>query len=678
MAIPDEAPDAVGAETLQAEQDYLGYVRACLAAMVEATAQYKAVGGDKVATERLEENRLRRLESLQIPAGVALFFGRIDLEGSGQSFHIGRRHIRNEARDPVVVDWRADIARTFYQATRKDPMGLTRRRRFGFQDGRITGLEDELLGADPGGGADRSGLSPLVAAEIERPRSGAMRDIVATIQPDQDEIVRLSLDTSVCVQGAPGTGKTAVGLHRAAYLLYAFEGQLRKPGVLVVGPNQAFIHYVNQVLPALGEINVDQMSLEELLAAVAVRSPEDEAAAAVKHDGRMAQVVARAFAAGMAPPAGPLAVRIGLTTFRVDPDQLEGIREAALRRGVPYEAGRTAFHNLVVDHLLARAEASIGGLERGHVVRAVQAAKDAQQLLAAMWPRQSPTAVVLRLLADEAFLAGAAAGLLDEREQALIRWKKAPRPAAAPWTTADLVLIDEAAGIVSRPRGYGHVVVDEAQDLSPMQLRAIGRRCLRSVTVLGDLAQATTPWACRTWEEALGHLGVGHPKIEPLSRAFRLQGSVVALANRLLAHIAPDLPPSAAIRDAPDALSVVPVGPGQLAAEAARQVAASLLHPGSVGVILPNEHQGAVRALLDQGGGGWGTVETMASGQRVTLVAPGEVKGLEFDMVVLVEPAAIAGTGDRTGLTLLYIALTRAVVRLVIVHAEPLPPELSA
>jgi DNA helicase IV len=573
----------------------------------------------------------------------------------------------------VVVDWRADIARTFYRATSSDPMGLLRRRRFGFQHGRITSLEDELLGL----GEELEGLSPLVAAEIERPRTGPMRDIVATIQPDQDEIVRASLDESVCVQGGPGTGKTAVGLHRAAYLLYAFESQLRTAGVLVVGPNRAFIQYVNQVLPALGEVDVEQMALEEVIAAVPLRVVGDEAAADVKHDPRMAEVIRRAIEARMVRPQEPLAVRVGVTTLRLDTGRLERLREASLRRGLPYEAGRKVFRDLVADHLLQQAEGIVAGVEPGHVVRALRASKPAQGVLDAMWPKQDPVSVVHALLTDGEALRCAAEGVLTGEEQRLLAWPRAVRKAAAPWTRADLVLIDEASGVISRPRSYGHVVVDEAQDLSPMQLRAVGRRCQRSVTLLGDLAQATTPWASRSWDAALAHLGIERARRETLSRAFRIQASVLTLANRLLAHIAPGLPPAVPVRDAPDALTVVPARPGGLAAEVAAQAEAALAHPGSLGVVVPDRHLEAIATALGGLGVPWGPVERMASGQRVTLVEASQVKGLEFDTVVLAEPAAIAAPGDAAHLRLLYIALTRAVLRLVLVHAEPLPPHLA-
>lgn len=662
---------------MRAEQDYLALVRSCLAEMVRTTEAFRPVGGDKLATEQLEKNRLRRLAALDIPGDVPLFFGRIDIAEPPQSFHVGRRHIRDSARDPVVVDWRADIARAFYRASRRDPLGLSRRRRFGFQQGQITSFEDEVLqGQDPAQHLQAEGLSPLVAAEIERPRTGPMRDIVATIQPEQDELVRAPLDDSICVQGGPGTGKTAVGLHRAAYLLFAYEAQLRRAGVLVVGPNQAFVHYINQVLPALGEVDVEQTPLDDLLGSVRVRGSDAPAAASLKHDARMAEVIRQAIAARMVLPAGPLAVRVGLTTLRLQPEDLQRARQSALRRGDPYEAGRQVFRRLVTDQLLVRAELTIGGVERAHVTRGLRETTGAEELLAGMWPKQEAVAVVRSLLEDAEALAGAAAGILDEHEQHLLHRPRPTGRAPLAWTSADLVLIDEAAGVIARPRTYGHVVLDEAQDLSPMQLRAVGRRCGRSVTLLGDLAQGTTPWCSPSWPAALGHLGV-LARTEHLTRAFRLPGSVLAMANRLLAMIAPGLPPAVAVRGASDALEVEQAEVSRLPQAVAAKVAQALAHPGTVGVIVPDDLWQAVRQALERRSIAPGAPDDVAAGQQVILLRAGEAKGMEFDSVVLVEPAAITQGDSPVALRHLYIALTRAVVRLAIVHATPLPVSLT-
>src|SRR5207249_3228773 len=434
-----------------------------------------------------------RLASLRDDPDLPLFFGRIDtgpsgpsrpMQQAGETFHIGRRHVKDAHGDPVVVDWRADVSMPFYRATRRDPMGLTRRRRFGFSRGEITGMEDELLEL---GGLEEAieGLSPLVAAEIERPRTGPMRDIVATIQPEQDEIVRAGLAESICVQGGPGTGKTAVGLHRAAYPLHADAAQLRGRGNLVVGPSDAFIRYIGAVLPSLGEVDVDQVPLQDLLAQprIGVRAADDPEVAALKHDVRMAAVIRRATQARMRPPDGPLVVRVGATPVELGPRELDRIRTGALRRRLPYEAGRRVFRELVAGRLLAEAETLVSGVTAAHISQALRASKLARDVADALWPKVDPVDVVFRLLSDPETMAAAAGTTLSAREQELLAWKRRPARSVAPWTPADLVLLDEASGTVIRPPAYAHVVVDEAQDLSPMELRAIGRRCGRSATV---------------------------------------------------------------------------------------------------------------------------------------------------------------------------------------------------
>jgi DNA helicase IV len=684
---------------LEAERAFMGHARRSMAAMRRAVEALPPQAASRVDKEILEAKLAQRVESLRDDPNVPLFFGRIDLRPShetgqseqpeqaeqagrardgGETFHIGRRHVKDAKGDPVVVDWRADVSMPFYRATRHDPMGLTRRRRFGFDRGEVTAMEDELL--ELGDLEDEvEGLSPLVAAEIERPRTGPMRDIVATIQPEQDEIVRAGLAESICVQGGPGTGKTAVGLHRAAYLLHAFASQLKERGILVVGPNDAFIRYIGAVLPSLGEVGVDQVPLGELLAhpSVVVRAPEAPDIAVLKHDARMADVIRRATEGRMAAPESPLVVRVGATPVRLEPRDLERVRTGVLGRRLPYEAGRRVFRDLVAAKLLAEAETMIGGVTASHIAQALRSGKPARDTVGALWPKVDPVDVVFRLLNEPETLAAAAGTALSPGEQALLSWKRRTTKGRAPWTPADLVLVDEASGAVARPPGYAHVVVDEAQDLSPMELRAVGRRCRRSVTLLGDLAQATTPWGSSSWAGALRHLGLGEARVETLYRAFRIQASVLELANRLLPSIAPSLPPAVAVRDAPDALTVVPTAPQDLVRTVADQVASILRRPGSVGVIVPPDQRGPVADALSGAGADWGAVADMATGRRVTLLEPAEAKGLEFDVVVLVEPEALARSGQAAALRLLYIAITRAVLRLVLVHASPLPPELA-
>src|SRR3954464_8770955 len=266
-------------------------------------------GVDAWASERLGAARAERLRHLAADPGVPPFFGRTD--SGTETFHIGRRHVRDAGGDPVVIDWRAPMSRRFSQASATDPRGLVRRRRFGFSAGELTSYEDERLGS----GDEHP--SHLLLEEIERPRSGPMRDIVATIQPDQDEIVRAPVAESICVQGAPGTGKTAVGLHRAAYLLYTNAGQLSRSGVLVVGPNRAFLRYIEQVLPTLGEVDVEQSTLGELTRGLPVRAVDDPQVAVLKGDARMAEVLRRALWGEITKPTDSIQVPLSGRKYRV-------------------------------------------------------------------------------------------------------------------------------------------------------------------------------------------------------------------------------------------------------------------------------------------------------------------------------------------------------------------------
>src|SRR3954468_2385029 len=274
-------------------------------------------GVDAWASERLGAARAERLRALAADPGIPPFFGRTDTQSSdhgAETFHIGRRHVRDAAGDPVVIDWRAPMSRPFYQASAADPQGLSRRRRFGFSGGELTGYEDEILGQGDGD-------AQFLREEIERPRSGPMRDIVATIQPDQDDIVRAPLAESICVQGAPGTGKTAVGLHRAAYLLYTHGDRLARSGVLVVGPNRAFLRYIEQVLPALGEAEVDQATVADLTARVTVRAQDEPAVAVLKGDARMAEVLRRALWGGISKPQESIQVPLSGRRYRISPER---------------------------------------------------------------------------------------------------------------------------------------------------------------------------------------------------------------------------------------------------------------------------------------------------------------------------------------------------------------------
>ncbi|MFI7107745.1 HelD family protein [Nonomuraea sp. NPDC050227] len=651
--------------TLDDERRHVERCRAGLRRMLEGARENVIVGetvvGDRYSAERLGRHLKSLAKELSEEPDGPPFFGRLDFgqdsaEHRGRAYHIGRRHIAGEhGGPPVVIDWRAPVARAFYRAGARDPQGVEVRRRFGWSGSTLTGYEDERLGAgEEGGGA-------LLAAEIERPRVGPMRDIVATIQPEQDDLVRADLDTTICVQGAPGTGKTAVGLHRAAYLLYAHRRRLERSGVLVLGPNRTFLGYISAVLPALGEVDVEQTTLEGLLGAYPVRAVDSAAAAAVKHDVRMAEVLRRALYGRIRRPAEPAVVADGSYRWRVGEDELRRIVEDTRRAALPYGVGRERVRARMVAAMRRQAEA------RGQTCDAAWERRIGRALtpaLDATWPAVRPEDVLYEVLSAPP------EGLLTDAERAALAWPGPPHGAksakSAKWTEADLVLLDELACLLERPRGYGHVIVDEAQDLSPMQCRAVARRSEHgSLTVLGDLAQGTTPWAARSWPEHLELLGSPGGRIVELTTGFRVPGVVVELANALLAALDADVPPTRSHRS-DGRLRVIATAELEKGVVAAVREAGGF--EGSIGVIAADAHVEAITCAL------WN--EGLDLGERLSVMPASMAKGLEYDHVVLAEPAAVVAAEPR-GLNRLYVALTRAVSRLDVVHAEPLPPQFS-
>jgi hypothetical protein len=705
--------------------------RAALAAMVEGAGEQVVIGEDVSASGADAEVLGYRLRSQakalrELPEGP-LFFGRLDFgddghdgEHAGQSYHLGRLRItEHPGSPPLVVDWRAPVARAFYQASAGDPRGVAVRRRFGWAPGSrgdsadLTGFEDEPLGGEARGaggvggegvvaegvGGEGSAPSRFLAAEIERPRTGPMRDIAATIQPEQDDLVRAGLATSVCVQGAPGTGKTAVGLHRAAYLLYTHPQRIRRGGMLILGPNRTFLSYIAEVLPALGEVGVRQSTVMDEIARQPVTAEDDERAATLKHDVRMAEVLRRALYARIAtgrPDA--LVVPDGTYRWRVTGDRLERI-VADVRREEPeppYDTGRERVRARIVGLLREQAERRAGPQSNAWAWR-MSRSRPVGAFLDSVWPRVRPEEVVARLLTDPEALAAAAEGLLDAEERKAVLWSKPPRSwRSARWSTADLVLLDEVAGLLEHPEGYGHIVIDEAQDLSPMECRAIGRRAVfGSVTVLGDLAQGTTPWAARDWPRLLAHLGKPDATVVPLTTGFRVPRAVVEVANRLVGRLGVDVPTARSLRGDGE-LRMRRVGEvgtrrvGEVGTRRVREagvaggsgllegvveetvtaVREALAREGSIGVIAPDAETVRLREALAAAGIATGGADDLRP--RVAVLGARMAKGLEYDHVVVVEPAAIVAAEAR-GLHRLYVALTRAVSRLDVVHGWGVP-----
>ncbi|MEU0894730.1 HelD family protein [Streptomyces massasporeus] len=674
-------------DPLSRERSHLSSSRSALRAMREdvEALDITDVTANWVNAEVLARQIEERIKALADLSDTPLFFGRLDYlhapgaeqaEGAdGERFYIGRRHVHDHDGDPMVIDWRAPVSQPFYRASKKDPMDVALRRRFGYTRGDITAYEDEHL-SDP---AEAARTSKLLQQEIERPRVGPMRDIVATIQPEQDEIVRSGLSGTVCVQGGPGTGKTAVGLHRVAYLLYAHRERLARTGTLVIGPNRSFLNYIEQVLPALGELTVRQATVDDLVAHVEIKGTDDATAAVVKGDARLAQVLRRALYSHVTMPTEPVVVVRGSRRWRIPAYELEELVRELLDRDIRYGAAREALPQRIAHAVLVQMERS-GEAPDDRVQDAVARNSAVKAAVKAVWPAVDPAKLVLRLLSDAEFLAVHAEGILDEDEQkAILRAKPARSVKSAKWSAADAVLIDEATDLIQRTHSLGHVVLDEAQDLSPMQYRAVGRRCTTgSATVLGDLAQGTTPWATRGWQEALTHLGKPEALVEELTAGFRVPTDVITYASRLLPHIAPGLTPVMSIRENPGHFEVRPVAGPKDVVEACREL---LRHEGSTGLIAADARVPELAEALEQAGIPYlGPGEETTADTRLTLVPASLAKGLEYDYVVLDEPRAVVDgePDERTGLRRLYVTLTRAVSGLTVTHTAPLPTQLAA
>ncbi len=676
------------APELQRERDYLAGARAELARMREQTLSLEAHGGDRVSNEFLAATLYRRAQSLIDDPTTSLFFGRIDQQRTDapapERWYIGRRHVADSHGDPVVIDWRADVSTAFYRASRTEPMGVSRRRRFGIDRGQLTAYEDERLDGDEQDTASTGPAfrSQILAGEIERPRVGPMRDIVATIQPEQDVIVRADVGTTVCVQGAPGTGKTAVGLHRAAWLLYAFRERLARSGVLVIGPNRAFLDHIGAVLPALGEVEVRHSTIGELFASVPVRGRDSVDTAVLKGDPRLAEIVHAAVWSQVRTPTEALVLPRGAHKWRVPAYQVAEIAQELQTRGVRYDAARQMLPHRLAHAILLQMEQA-GDSPDDRVQDAVARSAAVRRYVAQVWPALDPKAVLFGLLSDARTLEKHAADLLSHEERSILLWDTPPaNRGTARWSVADTVLLDEISDHLRRTPSLGHVVLDEAQDLSPMQLRAVGRRCSTgSATVLGDLAQGTTPWATDSWESSLGHLGKPDGVIEILERGFRVPASVIDYAARLLPSIAPDLGAPVSVRDNPGRLEIVRVDGAGLYDHVAGSVVETAREPGSVAVIAPDAAVDAVSKALTRRGVDHGVLGADHGDvdHQVDVIPATVAKGLEFDRVIVVEPSAIAAAEPdrRTGLRRLYVVLTRAVSELIVVHADELPVELA-
>ncbi|MCL7379800.1 AAA family ATPase [Streptomyces sp. 35G-GA-8] len=660
-------------------------------AQLDGVLKSPADSAGEVYARDVAAERLARQVHRLVGAEEGLAFGRID-GADGTVLRIGRLGLYLDDRDlPLLVDWRAEAARPFYAGTAVHPMGLRRRRHLRVEGRAVRAVSDELLDGSAPAAGDIVDNGPLTEA-LEAQRTGRMRAAVATLQAEQDAIVRSPHRGVTVVQGGPGTGKTVVALHRAAYVLYAFPRAAER-GVLVLGPNARFLDYVSRVLPSLGENDVDLATCGEL-AGVVPATVEPSDVARLKGGFAMAEALEGLVHAQQAPPDAGFAVRVGQEWIRLTRVDVAAAREAAVASGLAHNRAREVFKEHLIGtvtstlergtaealahidteiamstslDLDAAAEADLQALgfdgapaddpaemfDADALRASLMGDAHAEGAVESLWPRLTPETVVRALLTDTRTLATRLPSLTDDERSRLLR------SADAPWTDADVALLDEAANLVDGPpeRTFGHVVVDEAQELTAMQWRMVLRRCpARSMTLVGDFAQAGPATAASDWSQALGpHLGTRFT-LHTLTVSYRTTQEILATTRDLLARIAPGQKPSRSIRHGEPPRSLT-AHPHTLAATVAGELRAqAAAHPGDLLVVI------CADARLDD----------MASAgvtQWARLMPASEARGLEFDASVVVGPQEIIEarpSGERD----LYVALTRATKRLCLIAVQ--------
>jgi DNA helicase IV len=758
------------ADDLRSEQAYLTTLYERLDRLREqANDRLRAIllesGGTPQGRTQREASRSHYTEQLAQMNSVenGLCFGRLDFSADNPTY-IGRLGLSAEEhdRDPLLVDWRAPAARPFYLATAVSPEGVTRRRHLRTRGRELTGIDDEVLDLESGaagGREDVTGEAALLSA-LTATRTGRMRDIVETIQAEQDEVIRAGLPGVLVVQGGPGTGKTAVALHRAAYLLYTYRQQLTKQGVLILGPNPTFLRYISQVLPSLAETGVLLATLGDMFPGVRARGVEPAAAAALKGRVGMLDVLARAVADRQTVPHDYIEVDHDGYPLRIERAVLEDARAAARKAARPHNVARQIFVTEAIHALSLQIAERIGADPLGgenllseadlaETRRELREDIDVQMALFDFWPVLTARQVLRDLLSDAERLESATPGLTAAERALLLRSRDAR------WTPADIPLLDElsellgvddtlkareaarqrreaidyAEGVLEIVQGsrsldfeddaeeevlsaidvvdasafverhevldtrtaaeraaadrtwvFGHVIVDEAQELSPMAWRLLMRRCpSRSMTVVGDVAQTSELAGTTTWDQVFEPYVAQRWNLAELTVNYRTPSEVMAVAADVLAAVDPALQPPRSVRSGgvePWALRVPPL---TLPAEiiAAVRLEAAEVGDGRVGVIVPEGREAELGRHLVDAVPGAAVGEQPDLLNQIALMTVRQAKGLEFDSVVVVEPDEIIAESPR-GLSDLYVAVTRATRRLGVLHTADLPKVLNS
>jgi len=650
-----------------------------------------------------DEVLVGRLTQLDL-GDSALVFGRIDRLTESpetfESFHIGRVAVADSNREPVVVDWRAPVAEPFYRATGRESMGLARRRHFAVQGQQLLGIEDELFGAGHLGVGHDEGLdgAPVSSAPtlrgystllsvLSRGRTGQLGDIVATIQAEQDEIIRSAQQGVLVVEGGPGTGKTVVALHRAAYLLYTFRFPLEDQGVLVIGPNRVFLRYIERVLPSLGEAGVEQFVLADLVRGHSYSIKDAESVARIKGDLRMAKIVVNAVGDRQRALRKDVEIGFGAGYLRLTSSESATIVREARRRFRRHNAAHHWVETEIVTAMIASSHNQELDLEATR--DSLRDLKEFQAVVNYMWPVLTPAELLHDLYSSKALMRLAAQSVCSLSEYESLYRPRATSLADVKFSEADVAVLDEALAVLGpRPRRngrineadeirtYGHIVIDEVQDLSPMQLRMISRRSLNgSMTIVGDIAQATSAHAPASWQEVLAHLPKKSPsRIIGLTVGYRIPKQIMDLATRVMQAAAPSQVSPVSVREGDQAPKFVNCQSSELSAKLIIETKSLVeeISDGNIAIVCPDEMTEEVCRVLDSAKISYGRAGSSGIESGLTVVPVSVVKGLELDGVIVVEPARIVAAQTH-GLRALYVALTRSTRRLTVVHSQPLP-----
>ncbi|WP_009947549.1 HelD family protein [Saccharopolyspora erythraea] len=668
----------------------LGELRAEAARMRDKSYEHGREATPEALYERdvMVHHANRTLQALDAEA-EGLVFGRLDL-ADGDAVHIGRLGIRDPEFDNLLVDWRAPLASAFYQATPENPLDVVRRRVIRSSRETVVDLSDDLLDPQRAPRDMRVVGDGALMASLSRARSDSMRNIVATIQKEQDDAIRAPEGGVTEITGGPGTGKTAVALHRAAYLLYRDQRKLGGAGVLVVGPSPVFMSYISRVLPSMGEHNVELRALGEVLDGLSAGAIDDPRTAEVKGSSRMVQVLRRALR--LAPPDAPDELRMFYrgVVLKLQHEDLKRIRRRLHSKGAPPNRSRMRAADALLEALWHKAKQCADERfqpDRERLITEIGERIEFHRFLVSWWPPLYPMQV-LRWLSDPGRLAKASRRLLSAEEIDLLAKSWAD---VQEWTVADVALIDELRVLAGAPPKrrrapqadsrelttwaertadqpyqrpdnydeYSHVVVDESQDLSPMQWRMVGRRGRHaSWTVVGDPVQSSWPdpaEAARARQEALSSAR-SHRRFT-LRTNYRTTSEIFAVAADAVRDLVPadDLPNAVRTTGVEPVVREVSQWPQEVRAAAEELLEAS---EGTVGVITAMRRRGEVGEWL------------AGVGQdRLRVVGSLEAKGMEYDAVLLVDPDELAAESS-TGRRALYVALSRATQRLTVLKAK--------